>query len=106
MSELINKLKSDLFKALGHPTRIGILELLKAEGELCVCDIYENLDLSQSNISQHLKILKEQNIVSSYKDGVKVIYSLKDEQICDVLTTVEKMLIKQINETKMALKKD
>ncbi|MGM0470725.1 MAG: ArsR/SmtB family transcription factor [Bacillota bacterium] len=102
MSTLISKLKSELFKALAHPTRIQILNLLE-EGELCVCEIYEDLELNQSNISQHLKVLKDQDLVESRKEGVKVLYQIKDEEVMRLLNSAEKLLIKQINETKLAL---
>jgi ArsR family transcriptional regulator len=105
MSTLISKLKSDLFKALAHPTRIQVLNLLK-DGELCVCEIYEDLELNQSNISQHLKVLKDQDIVESRKDGVKVIYKVKDKEVWEILNSAEKLLVKQINKTKLALEDD
>lgn len=102
MSTLISKLKSELFKALAHPTRIQILDLLK-DGELCVCEIYEDLELNQSNISQHLKVLKDQDLVTSRKEGVKVLYQIKDDKAWEILDSAEELLVKQINETKLAL---
>ncbi|GAB6100094.1 metalloregulator ArsR/SmtB family transcription factor [Halanaerocella petrolearia] len=102
---LISKLKSDLFKALAHPTRIKVIELL-TEGELCVCHIYEELDQSQSNISQHLSKLKQNQLVKSRKDGLKVYYSLKDEQIIDILDLAKDILLDQINETREVLTKE
>ncbi|SJZ89691.1 ArsR/SmtB family transcription factor [Selenihalanaerobacter shriftii] len=102
MSTLISKLTSELFKALAHPTRIQILNLLR-DGELCVCDIYEALELSQSNISQHLKVLKDQDLVENRKDGVKVLYKVKDNEIWEILDSAKSLLVKQINKTKLAL---
>ncbi|RQD78047.1 MAG: ArsR family transcriptional regulator, partial [Candidatus Syntrophonatronum acetioxidans] len=63
MGDRIIQKKADYFKALSHPTRIKILELLR-EGELCVCDILEELKLEQSNVSQHLAILRKQGILN------------------------------------------
>jgi len=105
MSTLISKLKSELFKALAHPTRVQILSLLR-KGELCVCDIYEALELSQSNISQHLKVLKDQDLVESRKDGVMVLYKVKDDEIWEILDSAKSLLVKQINKTKLALEKE
>ncbi|KXS45256.1 MAG: ArsR family transcriptional regulator [Candidatus Frackibacter sp. T328-2] len=105
MSTLISKLKSELFKALAHPTRIQILSLLR-KGELCVCDIYEALELSQSNISQHLKVLKDQDLVESRKDGVMVLYKVKDDEIWEILDSAKSLLVKQINKTKLALEEE
>jgi len=101
---LLAKLKSDLFKALAHPIRIQILELLK-EGELCVCHIYENLDQSQSNISQHLAKLKNAQLVNDRKDGLQVYYSLKDEQVIEILKIAKAILLKQLEETRESLLK-
>ncbi|SDC00352.1 MULTISPECIES: ArsR/SmtB family transcription factor [unclassified Candidatus Frackibacter] len=105
MSTLISKLTSELFKALAHPTRVQILSLLR-KGELCVCDIYEALELSQSNISQHLKVLKDQDLVESRKDGVMVLYKVKDDEIWEILDSAKSLLVKQINKTKLALEEE
>ncbi|ADL13517.1 ArsR/SmtB family transcription factor [Acetohalobium arabaticum] len=102
MSELISKLKSKLFKALAHPTRIQILNLLQ-EGELCVCEIYEALELSQSNISQHLKVLRDQNLVESQKVGVEVHYKIKNDEVWEILELAKDLIVEQINQTQSAL---
>ncbi len=102
---MLVKLKSDLFKGLAHPTRIEILELLK-NGELCVCTIYEELEQSQSNISQHLSKLKKANLVKSRKDGLQVYYSLKNDKIIDVLKLSKEILLDQLDETRKSLTKE
>ncbi|MBM7624559.1 ArsR/SmtB family transcription factor [Sporohalobacter salinus] len=102
MSELISQLKSKLFKALAHPTRIQILNLLQ-QGELCVCEIYEALELSQSNISQHLKVLRDQNLVESKKVGVEVHYKIKNDEVWEILDSAKNLIVKQINQTQAAL---
>jgi ArsR family transcriptional regulator len=62
-------------KALGHPARIAILDLLKQRD--CICgDIVEELDLSQSTISQHLKELKEAGLIRGQIDGPKTCYCI------------------------------
>uniref|UniRef100_UPI00195C950E metalloregulator ArsR/SmtB family transcription factor n=1 Tax=Desulforadius tongensis TaxID=1216062 RepID=UPI00195C950E len=97
MSDKISQLKADIFKALSHPTRIRILELLK-DGELCVCDIFEQLGVEQANTSQHLAVLKKQHILESRKEGLRVIYSIKYPEIIEVLKAVDKILFLQANE--------
>ena len=72
MSDMGNQLISNIFKALSHPTRLQIINLLK-NGPLCVCEILPQLESEQSNTSQHLTILKNQGIVESKKEGSKVI---------------------------------
>ena len=65
-----------LAKALGHPARVQIVRLL-ARRTTCVCgDIVEELPLSQSTVSQHLKVLKEVGIVRGEIDGPRVCYCL------------------------------
>lgn len=98
MKEKISQLKADLFKAIAHPTRIRILELLK-DGELCVCDIFEELNVEQANTSQHLAILKKQDILQSRKEGLRVIYSIKYPGIIEILETADKLLLLQAKDT-------
>jgi len=99
MSNMGSQLLSNVFKALAHPTRIQIIKLLK-DGEMCVCDILPNLDSEQSNTSQHLTILKNQGIVESKKDGSKVIYSIKNTEVYDMIDLAEAIILRQIEETK------
>ncbi len=97
---MLSQMTSSLLKSISHPTRLQILERLKDEDELCVCDIYEDLGLEQSNVSQHLKILKDQNILASRKDGLQVRYKVKCREIYKVLAIVKNILINQLNEIK------
>jgi len=67
---------AELAKALGHPARIAILEYLVQKNS-CVCgDIVEELPLSQSTVSQHLKALKAVGIIQGEISGVKVCYCI------------------------------
>jgi DNA-binding transcriptional ArsR family regulator len=67
-------------KALGHPARIAILKLL-AQKQTCVCgDIVEELPLSQSTVSQHLKELKDAGLIKGEIDGVKVCYCIDENE--------------------------
>lgn len=104
MSNMANQLVSNVFKALAHPTRLQIIKLLR-DGELCVCDILPNLDSEQSNTSQHLTILKNQGIVESRKDGSKVIYSVRNREVYDMITQAESLILRQMEETKKQLLK-
>lgn len=104
MSNMGNQLVSNIFKALAHPTRIQIIKLLK-DGEQCVCNILPNVDSEQSNTSQHLTVLKNQGIVESRKDGPKVIYSIKNQEVFDMLGLAESLILKQLEETKNSLQR-
>ena len=71
---------AQITKALGHPARIAILEVLLSRNS-CVCgDIVEELPLSQSTVSQHLKELKEAGIIKGDISGVKTCYCI-DEKV-------------------------
>lgn len=71
-SQEFNEL-SKLFKVVSEENRLRILCLLRA-GELCVCDIYENLELSQNLVSSHLKVLRELNLISLRQEKQKNYY--------------------------------
>ncbi len=72
-------------KALAHPARIAILEYLIKKGT-CVCgDIVDELPLSQSTISQHLKAMKDANIIKGEVDGVYTCYCIDATQCANML---------------------
>ncbi|HLR21447.1 MAG TPA: metalloregulator ArsR/SmtB family transcription factor [Tissierellaceae bacterium] len=74
---------SQLFKALGDPTRSKIIYAL-SQSPLCVCDISTLLDMTQSAISHHLRILRGQGLVKFRRKGKLVIYSLDDDHVFTV----------------------
>lgn len=78
------KRSAELMKALGHPARIAIVELL-AERETCICgDITEELPLAQSTVSQHLKALKKAGLIKGEVDGVRTCYCLDEAGIREI----------------------
>lgn len=87
---MLKETQADFFKALGHPTRLQIIELLR-EGEKCVCEIVPALQLEQSNVSRHLAILKKEGILVSEKRGLKVIYSCRNADIFKLLDLSKKI---------------
>lgn len=67
-------------KALGHPARIAILKLLAGK-QTCICgDIVEELPLSQSTVSQHLKELKEAGLIKGEIEGARVCYCINEKE--------------------------
>ena len=76
---------ADLFKVFGDSTRIKILFVL-FESELCVCDLSEKLSMTQSAVSHQLKILKQNKLVKSRRDGKSIIYSLADEHVVSIIS--------------------
>lgn len=81
----LNRL-AELFKALGDPTRAQIIYLL-SQHELCVCDIAELLDSSVSNISHHLRVLRNCHLVRYRRAGRQAFYSLDDEHVLHLFNT-------------------
>ncbi|WP_425446276.1 ArsR/SmtB family transcription factor [Dethiothermospora halolimnae] len=71
---------SQIFKALGDPTRLKIIYALSKK-DLCVCDIAEILDMSQSAISHQLRVLRNLRLVKYRKEGKSAIYSLDDDHV-------------------------
>jgi DNA-binding transcriptional ArsR family regulator len=70
--------QSDMFHALADPARLRIVETMRA-GECAVSDIVERMDIHQSGVSRHLRILSEAGIVQMRPDGQKRLYSLRKE---------------------------
>jgi DNA-binding transcriptional ArsR family regulator len=77
--ETINRL-AQTFKALADPTRLRIIYVLSKQ-PLCVCDIANLLDMTQSAISHHLRLLRNLRLVKFKKEGKMVIYSLDDDHV-------------------------
>lgn len=76
---------SHSLKAMAHPLRLKILCILGGSGEVSVQDIVEQVGTSQSNISQHLSILREKDILASRKDANKVYYRIADQKILQLI---------------------
>ena len=75
---------SDIFRALGDETRLKILRFIEDE-EKCVHEITEELDMADSNISHHLRKLRDRNIVTKRKEGRHRYYELSDQHIKDII---------------------
>jgi DNA-binding transcriptional ArsR family regulator len=86
----------DFFSALAHPNRIRIMELLR-DGELCQCELPDRLGLEQSNLSRHIKILSTSGALRTRRDGTRMMLSVADPRILDILDTVKEMLYSRLN---------
>ena len=87
-----NRFKSTVFHALSDQIRLEIVSYLR-DGEKCVCEIVPHLNLVQSLVSRHLKILKEVGIVRCRKDGTKRMYSIVDPRIHNVVDALTSELM-------------
>ena len=76
---------ADFFKIFGDSTRIKILYVLM-QSEMCVCDIAQLLNASQSAISHQLRVLKQMQLVKFRRDGKTIFYSLSDNHITTILS--------------------
>ena len=79
--------QSNLLKAISHPTRLAILDILR-DGEQCVCHMEATLRLRQAYISQQLIILKDADLVESRRDGLNLYYRVIKPEIFNVLDTL------------------
>lgn len=75
---------AETFKLFGNPTRLKIMSLLSVE-DLCVCDMSEILDMSQSAVSHQLRTLRSKNLVKYVKEGKQARYSLADRHVTQLL---------------------
>lgn len=73
-----------IFKAMGDPSRLRILYIL-SKSPLCVCDIADVLDMTQSLVSHHLRSLRNLKLVKFKRQGKQVIYSLDDDHVLDLI---------------------
>jgi len=81
----------DFLKIISEENRLKILCLLK-ENEMCVCDIWQYLNLAQNLTSHHLKVLKDFKLVSSRQEGLKVIYSINKKVVKNYLKLLNNYL--------------
>jgi len=80
-----------ILKKISEPNRLKILCLLK-DGEKCVCEIWQCLKLPQNLVSHHLKVLKNLNLISSKKVGLKIFYQLNQKVVKKYLKELNKIL--------------
>lgn len=81
-----------MFKALGHPVRLQIVELLsRYGGQVCVCDVESQFDLSQPTISHHLKILREAGLVASEQRGLWAFYVVQPAALAQLRSVLGSM---------------
>jgi ArsR family transcriptional regulator len=86
-----------VYKALGHETRLNILKFLWINAEQCVCEIQTDLKLEQSNISQHLRLLKASEIIESTKVGNFKHYRLNENH--EMFTIIKEAILHYVRST-------
>lgn len=80
-------------RAIAHPMRIAIIDLLTANQKLTVTQIYERLNLEQASASHHLNILKNKGLLESKRNGKMIYYSLKETHLTEVIDCIDRCTI-------------
>ncbi len=96
------RLKAEVFKAMGHPLRLGVIEFLR-DGEKCVCEIVDHMGTGISNMSKHLSVLKKAGVVADRREGLKIMYSLTMPCALEFARCVENTVIKRLEDQRSVM---
>jgi ArsR family transcriptional regulator len=96
LNQPLSEVKAELFKALGHPGRVRVLEVLR-DGDRVVSDLVPLVGLEASNLSQQLGILRRAGVVTATRSGSSVVYSIADPAIPELLDAARTFLINSIH---------
>lgn len=99
----VHEAKANLFRVLGHPARVRILELLM-DGERSVGSLQAELDLDSGGTSQHLSIMRRAGLVESRREGTSVYYRVPDERVFDLLATARAIITRVLAEQQSILR--
>lgn len=94
----ISEIKAELFRALAHPARIRVLELL-SDGEQSVSDMVPLVGIESSHLSQQLGVLRRAGLVTTRRQGTTVFYAIRDPLLVDLLATAKRVLINSLAES-------
>jgi DNA-binding transcriptional ArsR family regulator len=97
-SDPVYVVKAQLFRVLGHPVRIRILELL-SEGERTVGDLQARLELDSSGTSQHLGALRQLGLLDARREGTSVYYRIKDPRVSQLLVVARQILTSALSDS-------
>jgi len=95
MNDLVG-FRADILKALAQPTRLKIIDFLR-DGERCVCEIFPAIGEEQSNTSRHLSLMLSAGVLSRRKDGLKIYYAIKHQEILQVIDIVASVVKLEIS---------
>ena len=87
--------KARLFKVVGDPNRLKILEILRA-GDRCQCEIIPLIGQSQPTVSRHLRLLEESGLIVSSKEGTKIFYTTVDPHIYNMIDAIDEKMIELV----------
>jgi ArsR family transcriptional regulator len=99
----VHEVKATLFRVLGHPARVRILELLR-EGERSVGALQAELGLDSGGTSQHLAALRRIGLVESRREGTSVYYRVADERVFELLAVGRAIIARQLADQQSILR--
>jgi DNA-binding transcriptional ArsR family regulator len=102
MEEQVVELKAAILKAMAQPTRLKILESLRS-GEKCICEIVPTINGEQSNISRHISMMQKSHLVTTHKEGVRVMVNVKDPKVFEILDKISAILKTRLKEQEKLL---
>jgi len=95
-SRSLSEIKAELFKALAHPGRVRILEILR-DGERTVTELVPLVGLEASHLSQQLGVLRRARVVTAHRQASTVTYSIADAEIVELLAVARRFLINSLS---------
>lgn len=98
LSQPISVVKAELFKALGNPARVRVLEVLSL-GERSVSGLQSIVGIESSHLSQQLAVLRRAGLVTTRKEGSTVVYAIKDPLVVELLAVAKRLLLTSLAET-------
>jgi ArsR family transcriptional regulator len=99
----VHELTANLFRVLGHPARVRILELLR-DGERSVGSLQAELNLDSGGTSQHLSALRRIGLVESRREGTSVFYRVEDERVFELLEAGRAVIARRLAEQQSILR--
>jgi ArsR family transcriptional regulator len=102
-SDPVREVKANLFRVLGHPARVRLLELLR-DGERSVGALQAELGLDSGGTSQHLAALRRIGLVESRREGTSVYYRVDDQRVFELLTVGRAIITRQLAEQQSLLR--
>jgi ArsR family transcriptional regulator len=103
-SHELQTLKAELFRAIAHPLRIRIVELLAQHERRTVQQLQNALEIGQPIVSQHLARLRRGGIVAARKEGTTVVYTLADARLAELLSVAKAILNRRLTGTQALLR--
>ncbi len=95
----LSEVKAELFKAIAHPARVRVLEVL-ADGERSVGELQPLVGIEMSHLSQQLGVLRRAGLVSSRKERSSVFYALRDPLVAELLAVAKQLLLANLEQTR------